>query len=69
MEAVAKVPLPKKGRATKHVLQSANGAVPYPAIASFDPHAFYKTGAGLWISDYFRDNVLPQAKKVKNISF
>jgi len=33
----------------------------------FDPHEFFRTRDGLWVSDFFRDHVLSVAKKTKAV--
>lgn len=37
------------------------------AIKTFDPHAFYKMRDGLFIGDFFRDNILAKAASVKKL--
>jgi len=51
----------------KSILSLVNGKVASDAIKAFDPHAFYKKRDGLWIGDFFRDNVLSQAKTIKKL--
>lgn len=52
----------------KSILSLVNDKVASDTIKTFDPHAFYKMRGGLWVSDFFRDNVLVKAALVKNLS-
>jgi hypothetical protein len=53
--------------AVDKVLKLASDKIVYTKVKSFDPHAFYTTSETLWVSDFFRDNILPLATKVKNL--
>lgn len=57
----------EKKEVVKSILSLVNDKVASGAIGSFDPHAFYKDRAGLWIGDFFRNNVLSKASAVKNL--
>ena len=51
----------------KRVLMPSNNRVVYEEVGQFDPNAFYRTCEELSISIFFRDNLLPFAKKVDNL--
>lgn len=44
------------------VLELVDGNIQLGAVASSDPQAFFKTRAGLWVSDEFERWILPKAK-------
>jgi len=51
----------------KSILSLVNGKIASDAIKTFDPCVFYKMRDGLWIGDFFRDNVLAKAASVKKL--
>ncbi|MFA6414571.1 MAG: hypothetical protein WC217_00965 [Candidatus Paceibacterota bacterium] len=51
----------------KSILSLVNGKIASDAIKTFDPYVFYEVRDGLWIGDFFRDNVLAKAASVKNL--
>ncbi|MBU6388647.1 hypothetical protein KGQ72_02130 [Patescibacteria group bacterium] len=52
----------------KSILSLVNGKVASDAIKTFDPHSFYTMRGGLWIGNFFRDNVLAKAASIKKLS-
>lgn len=51
----------------KSILSLVSDKIASDAIKTFDSHAFYKMRDGLWIGDFFRDNVLTKAAPVKQV--
>jgi hypothetical protein len=54
--------------AQEKCLKLFNDNIQFPALNKpFDPHVFFQTRDGLWVSDKFRGTILPKAKPIEEL--